>query len=104
MLIKTTITWFDDYTTDTIKIAAKEYGLTILGQNETSNPDEIEVYVEGEKDDIARLLEDLEDGTVEPFESKRELDDNEYNEWLARELAEFGITYTFEPVEDDPEA
>lgn len=88
-----TITWFDPDTTDTIYIAAKEYGLEILASKPTGNDDEICVCVYGPTENVDRFLEDVEEGDVDPFDSTRKMTENDYQDWLVNQLAQFGFLY-----------
>lgn len=92
--------WFDPDTTDTINIAAKEYGLQILATKPTENDDEIYVCVYGPTENVDRFLEDVEEGDVDPFDSVRDLTDNEYQDWLVNQLAQFGFLYIPKYIND----
>ena len=92
--------WFDSDTTDTINIAAKEYGLEILATKPTENTDEIYVCVYGPTENVDRFLEDVEEGDVDPFDATREMSENEYQDWLANQLALFGFSYIPKYIND----
>lgn len=88
-----TITWFDPDTTDTIYIAAKEYGLQILATKPRDYDNEVYVCVYGPTENVDRFLEDVEEGDVDPFDSTREMTENDYQDWLVNQLAPFGFLY-----------
>ena len=85
--------WFDPDTTDTINIAAKEYGLEILARKPTGNDDEIYVCIYGSIENVDRFLEDVNEGDVNPFDNTRNMSDNEYQDWLTNQLVQFGFLY-----------
>ena len=98
----TTVKWFDPDSTDTAKLAAQAYGIKVLATYPTENKDEVYVTVGGSTENVDRFLDDLDEGNVEPFESKRELSDNDYQYWLMEELGKFGVKYV--PAYSDEEA
>jgi acylphosphatase len=85
--------WFDSDTTETIYIAAKEYGLDILAKKPTEDDNEIEVCVYGPTENVDRFIEDVAEGDVDPFDNTRDLTEDEYQSWLAKELSAFGFLY-----------
>jgi hypothetical protein len=95
-----TITWFDPDTTDTIYIAAKEYGLEILARKPTGHNDEIYVCIYGPTENVDRFLEDVAEGDVDPFDATREMSENEYQDWLVNQLAPFGFLYIPKYIND----
>ena len=95
-----TITWFDTDTTDTIYIAAKEYGIDILAKKPRDYSDEIYVCVYGPTENVDRFLEDVEEGDVDPFDSTREMTENDYQDWLVNQLAQFGFSYIPKYIND----
>lgn len=90
----TTVKWYDTDTTETVKLAAQFYGIAVLAEYATGMPDEIYVTIGGQEADVNRFLKDLDEGDVEPFESKRELSDEEYQFWLESELSKLGVKYS----------
>lgn len=88
-----TIKYYDDFTTDSVRIAAQAYGIKIECINPTDSKYEVYVTVSGPTESVDRFLEDVREGDIEPFDSKRELSDDEYEEWLADELGKFGCLY-----------
>lgn len=100
------IEWYDPDTTDSIYIAANEYDLTVNKIIEQIDNNTIKVEISGYVDDVARFLEDLEEGDVDPFDSTRDMSENEYLEWLSAELQKHGKLFipTFYPDEDDEDA
>ncbi len=105
--MNTTIEWYDSDTTDSIYIADNAYGLTVndatIKQIDTNT---ISVEISGKTEDVERFLEDLEEGDVDPFDSTRDMSDNEYLEWLSTELQKYGKIFipSFYPEEDDEDA
>lgn len=97
----TVVKWYDPDTCDTVKLAAQAYGIQIKAAEPTGNPDEIFVCVYGPTENVDRFVDDVEEGDVEPFESKRELSDNEYQEWLADQLRTFGVLYIPTFIKED---
>lgn len=89
----TVVKWYDPDTVDTVKLAAQAYGVQIKATEATGEPDEAYVCVFGPTEAVDRFAEDVAEGDIEPFESKRELSDDEYQEWLAAELSKFGCLY-----------
>ena len=85
--------WFDSDTTDTIYIAAKEYGLQILAIKSRDYDNEIYVCIYGPTENVDRFLEDVEEGDVDPFDKTRDMSENEYQDWLVNQLAQFGFLY-----------
>lgn len=84
------IEWYDSDTTDSIYIAANAYGLTVdRATIKRINNKTITVKISGKTEDVERFLEDLEEGDVEPFDSTRNMSDNEYLEWLSTELQKY---------------
>lgn len=98
-----TTKYFDDDTPDTIMIATQAYGVKLLATYPTESKDEVYATVGGPAENVDRFLEDLEEGDVEPFESKRELSDNDYQYWLMEELGKFGVKYVPAYSEDEVE-
>ena len=100
------IEWYDPDTTDSIYIAANEYALKVNKIIEQIDNNTIKVEISGNVDDVACFLEDLEEGDVDPFDSTRDMSDNEYLEWLSVELQKYGKLFipTFYPEEDDDDA
>jgi hypothetical protein len=102
-----TIEWYDSDTTDSIYIVANAYNLTI---NDTTisriDSNTISVEISGKTEDVERFLEDLDEGDVDPFDSTRDMSDNEYLEWLSKELQKYGKLFipTFYDEEDDEDA
>lgn len=98
-----TIEWYDSDTTDSIYIAANAYSLTVNKIIEPIDNDTIKVEISGKTEDVERFLEDLEEGDVDPFDSTRDMSDNEYFEWLSAELQNHGKLFvpTFYPEDDD---
>lgn len=95
-----TVTWFDPDTTDTIHIAAKEYGLQILASKPSDYDNEIYVCVYGPTENVDRFLEDVEEGDVDPFDSTRDMTESEYQSWLSDKLAPFGFLYIPKYIND----
>jgi len=100
----TTVKWFDQDSTETVKLAAQAYGIKVLATYPTETPDEVDVTVGGPTENVDRFLEDLDEGDVEPFESKRELSDNDYQYWLMEELGKLGVKYSPAYSEDEAES
>lgn len=101
------IEWYDPDTTDSIYIAANEYDLTINDSTISRiDSNTISVEISGKTEDVERFLEDLEEGDVDPFDSTRDMSDNEYLEWLSKELQKYGKLFVpkFYPEEDDEDA
>lgn len=99
----TTVKYFDDDTTETVKIAATAYGIEVLATYPTESEHEIFVTVGGKKADVKRFLDDLFEGDLEPFEATRDMSDNEYQDWLKDELAKYGYLYIPAYCEEDVE-
>lgn len=97
----TIIQYFDDDTVQTVLLAAKAYGIVVHAIYPTDSEHEAYVTIGGSNTDIEMFLEDLEDGSLEPFEALRDLSDNEYQSWLANELAKFGIKYEAKYINDE---
>ena len=98
------IEWYDSDTTDSIYIAAKTYGLTVNDATiKQIDNNTISVEISGKTEDVERFLEDLEEGDVDPFDSTRDMSDNEYLEWLSKELQKYGKLFipAFCPEDDD---
>lgn len=103
-IMNTTIEWYDSDTTDSIYIAANAYDLTINDSTISRiDSNTISVEISGKPEDVERFLEDLEEGDVDPFDSTRDMSDNEYLEWLSKELQKYGKLFIpmFYPEEDD---
>lgn len=100
----TTVKWFDPDSTETVKLAAQAYGIKVLATYPTETPDEVDVTVGGPTENVDRFLEDLDEGDIEPFESKRELSDNDYQYWLMEELGKLGVKYSPAYSEDEAES
>lgn len=101
------IEWYDSDTTDSIYIAANAYGLTVNDATiKQIDNNTISVEISGKTEDVERFLEDLEEGDVDPFDSTRDMSDNEYLEWLSNELQKYGKLFipTFSSEEDDEDA
>ena len=100
-----TVKWYDPDTTDSIMLAAQAYGLKITSREKADNPNEIYVSLYGPKENIERFKSDFDDDIIEPFESKKELSDEEYLDWLSDNLRQFGCLFipTY-PTEDETEA
>lgn len=99
-----TIKWYDPDTTDSIMLAAQAYGLKITSNEKSDVPNEIYVSLYGSTENIDRFKSDFDDDVIEPFESKKELSDEEYLDWLSDELRHFGSLFipTY-PIEDKDE-
>jgi hypothetical protein len=98
------IEWYDSDTTDSLYIAANAYGLTVNDDTISQiDSDTISVEISGKTEDVERFLEDLEEGDVDPFDNTRDMSDNEYLEWLSKELQKYGKLFIpkFYPEEDD---
>lgn len=100
----TTVKWFDPDSTETVKLAAQAYGIKVLATYPTETPDEVDVTVGGPTENVDRFLEDLDEGDLEPFESKRELSDNDYQYWFMEELGKLGVKYSPAYSEDEAES
>lgn len=103
--MNTIIKWYDSDTTDSIYIAANAYGLNINAATiKRIDNNTISVEISGKTEDVERFLEDLEEGDVDPFDNAtRDMSDNEYLEWLSKELQNYGKLFIpmFYPEEDD---
>ena len=95
------VKWYDPDTCDSVKLAVLAYGIELKAAEPTGEPDEMQVCVCGPTEDVDRFVADVDEGDVEPFESKRELDDKAYQEWLSHELGKLGCLYVPKFDEDD---
>lgn len=97
------VRYYDPDTVDSVDLAAKAYNIQIKARELTGEPDEIFVCVYGPTENVDRFTADVEEGDLEPFESKRDLSDNEYQTWLSESLREFGYLYIpkFEDEDDE---
>lgn len=98
-----TIEWYDSDTTDSIHIAANAYDLKVNKVIERIDNNTISVEISGKTEDVERFLEDLEEGDVDPFDSTRDMSDNEHLEWLSKELQKYGKLFIpmFYPEDDE---
>lgn len=85
-----TIEWFDPNGTESIHLAAREYGFKI-DQMDTVDEDTLDVTISGCEDNINEFMEDFEDGEVRPMCTKADLCDEDYEIWLTQELKNIGI-------------
>lgn len=100
-----TIKWFDTDTCDSVLLAAEAYDVRIKTMEPTGEPNEIWVCVDGAPENVERFVNDVEEGDVEPFESKRDLSDDDYLTWLSEALQRFGVLfipkYLGEEIDED---
>lgn len=82
--MKASLIW-EDETPESYLVCLKEYNLTLEGVS--TNDDNTVITVNGEKNAIEQLREDIESGDVLPLCLKRDLSDDEYDEWLADEIS-----------------
>ena len=97
------VKWFDTDTCDTVLLAAETYDVEVKTMEPTGDPNEVWVCVYGEPDKVDRFVEDVNEGDIEPLESKRDLSDWEYQCWLSESLQRFGVLYipTAKEVDDE---
>lgn len=98
-----TVQWHDPDTTDTSKLACQAYGIRLLADEPSGEADTHWICVYGPTESVNTFLEDVSEDSIEPFESKRELSDNEYQEWLADSLKDFGCLYIPAYSDEDSE-
>lgn len=79
------IEWYDDVDVSSWKLAAKEYDVK-LEQSRVLNEDEVVLTVKGARKNVEAFLEDFDSGDVRPMCAMRNLDEDEYAEWLEAEL------------------
>ena len=92
------VKWWDDNTTETVRLACLERNLEVLSCLPTGEPNEVLVTVKGPAESVDAFVEDVSNGDADPIETEtRDLDDSEYQLWLADALAKIGVEY--EPKE-----
>lgn len=93
--MKTTadVNWYDDYTTDTIYVAAKTYGVAVKEVKQIGD-NEICATVEGDEESVNAFVDDADEGDVMPFDNTAAFTDDEYEDWLKTKLAELGKSYS----------
>lgn len=84
---------YDPDTVDTVYIAAAAYGVKVVATEPTENKHEIQACICGPTENVRRMANDNAEGDLQPFESMRDLSDEEYEEWLQQELAKLGFSY-----------
>lgn len=97
------IKYWNDDSTDIVRLEVQTYGLQILDIEPTGNPNEVLVTVKGEEENVDRFVEDATEGNLEWCDSKSELPDDEYQFIVQSELQKLGIKYAPKFVEDEPE-
>lgn len=86
-----TLIWWDDEIKNSYLLCLEPYNLKLLKEVDCENKNETEITVYGLTEDVDRFIEDVEDDSLEPFEtlSLNYEDCNEYYNTLKLKLNAF---------------